>query len=81
MKRIEKSFNSYAQVALPEGCSKAQKIEVHKAFYAGVITVFSAVLQTSELDEDKAEKVLRELQTEVDEFVNALQDLQQDSTH
>jgi hypothetical protein len=61
-----------AAILAPIQASAEQRLEMKKAFYAGVIGVLSMMDQIAELDEDPACEAMSSIQQECMDFANSL---------
>ena len=70
MKGIGEAWASYlANVVAPAGAGDVQIEECKRAFYAGGAAMFSAVLESAELEEDGAQAALEALDRELSDYL------------
>jgi hypothetical protein len=75
-KRIEAAWESYRQRVIPHGASQVQITETRNGFYAGALSLFSAIMTTLDPGDEATDadlQVMAEIQTELDSFVSSKQ--------
>lgn len=84
--KVNKNWQSFKSVAIPENASPQQSFDMELAFYAGAHCTFSDMINASaELPMEEAEKFISEMHKELESFSDSVQqkakDLVNKKTH
>lgn len=65
LKTIEEGWILYRDKVIPKDAPRVQQEESRKAFYAGAITLFSMIMETTDGPEEQGEAFLTKINEEI----------------